>query len=112
MIPAYTFRHRLLARRFGTERVMLTTTTTPLLYSSLLKEFLRTGADFFVSYFHADELVPAIGDWRDRLYGFRNLRVNLRRFRDMAVRYGYDITFVNIRELEQILLNEYRPGNA
>lgn len=112
MIPAYTFRHRLLQRRFRTERVMLTTTTAPLLYRMLLKECFRTGADFFVSYFHADELVPALGDWRDRLYTARNLRVNLRLLRDMAAREGYDVTYVNMRELAGVLFDDALPRTA
>jgi hypothetical protein len=105
MIPAYTFRHRLLQQRFRTERVMLTTTTVPFLYRQLLKEFFRTGADFFVSYFHADELVPAVGDWRDRLYGFDHLRINLEHLRDMAERLGYSIKYVTIPELSNILFD-------
>jgi hypothetical protein len=105
MIPTYTFRHRLLQRRFGTERVMLTTTTAPLLYRALLNEFFRTGSDFFVSYFHADELVPALGDWRDRLYTFQNLRTNLQRLRDMADRHDYRVRFVNMRELAEVLFD-------
>lgn len=112
MIPAYTFQHRLLGRRFRTERVMLTTTTAPPLYRYLVREFFRTGADFFVSYFHADELVPAVGGWRDHLYTFRNLRANLRRLVEAADRHGYHITFVNIRELAEVLFDERRPGNA
>ncbi len=107
MIPVYTFRHRLLARRFRTERVMLTTTTAPVLYRSLLADFFRSGSDFFVSYFHADELVPALGDWRDRLYRFRNLRANLRHLQTMAERNDYRITFVNIRELADVLFAGY-----
>jgi len=112
MIPAYTFRHALLRRRFSTERVMLTTTTSPLLYRSLLRDFLHTGADFFVSYFHADELVPALGDWRDRLYAFKNLSTNLERFRAMAARQGYEVVFVNVRELAEILFGERRSRHA
>lgn len=111
MVPAYTFRHRLLERRFGTERVMLTTTTTPLLYRWLLRDFFRTGADFFVSYFHADELVPAVGGWRDRLYAFRNLRTNLQRLREMAAQQGYQISFLNVRELAEILFDERGPSH-
>ena len=105
MIPAYTFRHRLLARRFDTERVLLTTTTAPLLYRSLLKEFFRTGADYFVSYFHADELVPAVGGWRDRLYTFQHLRRNLERLMEMADREGYQVSFLTIQELAAILFD-------
>src|SRR5947209_1818920 len=105
MIPAYTFRHRVLARRFDTERVLLTTTTAPLLYRSLLKEFFRTGADYFVSYFHADELVPAVGGWRDHLYGFQHLRHNLQRLKEMADGEGYQIRSLTIRELAAILFD-------
>lgn len=110
MIPAYTFRHRLLERRFRTERVLLTTTTTPLLYRSLLAELFRSGADFFVSYFHADELVPAVGDWRDRLYTFANLRANVRRLRELAAREGYQPVFVTIRDLAFILFDDRHPA--
>jgi hypothetical protein len=105
MIPAYTFPHRLLARRFGTERVMLTTTTAPLLYRSLLAEFFRSGLDFFVSYFHADELVSALGDWRRRLYSFANLVDNLRRLREMAAERSYKVRFVTIPQLAEILFD-------
>lgn len=108
MIPAYTFRHRLLARRFGTERVLLTATTTPVLYRALLRDFFRTGADFFVSYFHADELVPALGGWRDRLYSFANLRTNLQLLGEMAAREGYDVRYVTIRDLATILFDDHR----
>ncbi len=109
MIPVYTFPHWFLQRRFRTERVMLTTTTAPVLYRALLKEFFRTGADFFVSYFHADELVPALGDWRDRLYRFQNLRTNLRQLRALAERYGYRLVYITVGELAQILFDEFRP---
>ncbi len=109
MIPAYTFEHRLLARRFGTERVMLTTTTSPLLYRGLLREFFSTGSDFFVSYFHADELVPAVGNWRDRLYGFDNLEANLRRLESMASARDYRVRFVTIPELATILFDGHHP---
>jgi hypothetical protein len=111
MIPAYTFRHRLLERRFGTERVMLTATTAPVLYRSLLKDFFRTGNDFFVSYFHADELAPALGDWRNRLYGFDHLRSNLAQLEELAAVQGYDVRYVTIRGLADILFGEH-PGNA
>ena len=112
MIPAYTFPHRLLGRRFGTERVMLTTTTAPVLYRSLLRDFFRGGSDFFVSYFHADELVPAVGGWRDRLYGFGHLVRNLGRLREMAERRGFRVSFVTIRELAAIIFDERRPRHA
>lgn len=106
MIPAYTFPHWLLSRRYGTERVMLTTTTAPLLYRSLLKDVFKSGTDFLVSYFHADELVPALGDWRDRLYAMQHLKANLRRLREMADRRGVRITFVTIRELAGVLFDD------
>lgn len=112
MIPAFTFPHWLLRRRFGTERVMLTTTTAPPLYRLLLREFFRTGADFFVSYFHADELVPAVGGWRNRLYTFRHLQVNLERLRTMAAARGHEVRFVTIREMASILFDEDPPGYA
>jgi hypothetical protein len=112
MIPAYTFRNWLLRRRFHTERVMLTTTTAPLLYRCLLKECFRTGTDFFVSYFHADELVPVVGGWRDRLYTLRNLRSNLRRLREMAAREGYEVTYVSIPELARVLFDGFDSGGA
>jgi hypothetical protein len=110
MIPAYTFPHRLLARRFGTERVMLATTTSPLLYRSLLAEFFRSGLDFFVSYFHADELVSALGDWRRRLYSYDNLVENLRRLREMAAERDYRVRFVTIPELAEVLFGDGRTG--
>lgn len=112
MIPAYTFPHWLLSRRFGTERVMLTTTTSPLLYRSLLKDFFRSGADFFVTYFHADELVQGAGGWRDRLYRFSHLLTNLRMLRESAHRQGYNISFVNIRDLSNILFDEHHSSNT
>ena len=106
MIPTYTYTDRLLERRFGTERVMLTTTTAPLLYRRLLNDFFSTGSDFFVSYFHSDELVPALGDWRDRLYAFEHLRANLRQLEEQAGRHGYDVRYVTIAELARILFND------
>ena len=112
MVPAYTFPHRLLSRRFGTERVMLTTTTAPLLYRALLREFFRTGSDFFVSYFHADEIAGAVGGWRDRLYGYGNLVTNLRRLRSMAERQGYRVTFMTIPELAAVLFDGRRPRHS
>jgi hypothetical protein len=112
MIPAYTFPHRVLARRFGTERVMLTTTTTPLLYRSLLSEFFRSGLDFLVSYFHADELVSALGDWRRRLYSYDNLVENVRRLCEMAAERNYRVRFVTIPQLADILFDERRSGHA
>ncbi|MGH7581866.1 MAG: hypothetical protein ACREL5_01420 [Gemmatimonadales bacterium] len=108
MIPTFTFRNRILAHRFATERVMLTTTTAPVLYRSLLGEFFRSGQDFFVSYFHADELVPALGDWRDRLYAFEHLRANLYRLAEMAGRNDYQVRYVTIAELADILFSERR----
>jgi hypothetical protein len=112
MIPAYSFRHGLLARRFRTERVMLTMTTEPALYRLLLRDFFRTGSDFFVSYFHADELVSALGDWRARLYSSKNLVTNIRRMREMADRAGYQLRFVTVRELADYLFDGDRPRHA
>ena len=112
MIPAYSFQHRLLSRRFGTERVTLTTTTAPLLYRSLLSEFFRTGSDFFVTYFHADEILSALGDWRTRLYSYENLVANLRQLRAMADRRGYRVKFVSVQELADILFDASDPGDA
>jgi hypothetical protein len=103
MIPTYTYTDRLLERRFGTERVMLTTTTAPLLYRRLLNDFFSTGSDFFVSYFHSDELVPALGDWRDRLYALDHLRANLRQLEEQADRRGYEVRYVTVAELARIL---------
>jgi hypothetical protein len=108
MIPAYTFPHRLLARRFGTERVMLTTTTSPLLYRGLLADFFRSGLDFFVSYFHADELVSALGDWRRRLYSYDNLVDNVQRLREMAAERNYRVRFLTIPQLAEVLFDEGR----
>jgi hypothetical protein len=106
MIPAYTCLHRLLARRFGTERVLLTTTTAPALFRTLLADFFSTGLDFFVSYFHADELVPALGDWRDTLYGFDHLAGNLRTLERMAGRRQFDVHYVTMSRLAEILFDE------
>jgi hypothetical protein len=103
MIPAFTMRHRLLGRRFGSEYVMLTTTTAPVLYRLLLDRFFRTDASFFVSYFHADELVPAVGGWRNHLYSFGNLRRNLDRLSRLAARHRREIRFVTIPELADVL---------
>lgn len=111
MVPAYTFAHSLLARRFRTERVLLTLTTAPLLYRALLHDFFRTGLDFLVTYFHADEIVPALSDWRSRLYGFDHLVANLRTLRSMAERRGYRVRFVTVRELAEILFDADRAGH-
>jgi hypothetical protein len=112
MIPAYSFRHRLLARRFGTERVMLTTTTAPFLYRLLLADFFRSGSDFFVTYFHADELVPAVGGWRDRLYAFDHLATNLRTLERMARHLRFDVRYVTISRLAEVLFDEDRLDHA
>jgi len=106
MIPAYSFPHTLLSRRFGTERVMLTTTTAPVLYRSLLQSFFATGADFFVSYFHADEIAGAVGGWRNWLYRFDYLRQNLTALRQGAAQRGYAVHFVTISQLAAILFDE------
>ena len=113
MIPAFSAFDRLLSRRFGTERVMLTTTTRPLLYRRLLDDFFASGADFFVSYFHADEIASAVGGWRNRvLYGFDNLTANIRALRKRADRAGHSLRFVNVRELAEILFDEGRSRYA
>src|SRR4029078_13672437 len=75
MIPTFSAFDPILSRRFHTERVMLTTTTRRCLYRRLLEDFFASGSDFFVSYFHADEIATAVGGWRSRhLYSFDNLR--------------------------------------
>jgi hypothetical protein len=92
---------------------MLTTSTRPLLYRRLLDDFFASGADFFVSYFHADEIAGAVGGWRNRLlYGFDNLRTNIRALRERAERAGHTLRFVNIRELAEILFDEGRSRYA
>jgi hypothetical protein len=96
---------------------MLTTTTAPLLYRRLLRSFFRTGADFFVSYFHADEIAGAVGGWRNQLYSYRNLIANIATLRRMAVARGYAIRFVTVRELGDILFadmgtDEGRTGHT
>jgi len=106
MIPAYSFHDPLLARRFRTERVLLTTTTVPILYNRLLLDFFRSGSDFFVSYFHADEIAGEVGGWRDRLYGFRHLAINIERLRTLADAAGYDVQFVTVAALSDILFDE------
>lgn len=113
MIPAFSAFDRVLARRFGTERVMLTTTTRPILYRRLLDDFFASGADFFVSYFHADEIANAVGGWRSRhLYGFEHLRDNLAALRERADRAGHAVRFVTVRELADILFDEGRTRYA
>jgi len=103
MIPAYTCKSRLLSLRHHSERVMMTTATRPMLYNILLRDFFRDGHDFFVSYFHIDEIISALGGWRKHLYSFENLRANIDRLKDMAAKNGYEIEFVNIRELAGVL---------
>lgn len=113
MIPAFSAFDRVLARRFGTERVMLTTTTRPILYRRLLDDFFASGADFFVSYFHADEIANAVGGWRSRhLYGFAHLEENLHTLRERAAREGYAVRYVTVRELADILFDEGRTRYA
>ena len=113
MIPSFSAFDPVLSRRFGTARVMLTTTTRPLLYRRLLDDFFATGADFFVSYFHADEIASAVGGWRNRLlYGFEYLQANLLALRERARRAGYVVRFVNVRELAEILFDEGRSRYA
>lgn len=112
MIPAYTYKDALLSRRFGSDRVMLTTCTHPILYDRLLRSFFDTGMDFFVSYFHADELVSALPDWRRWLYSRRHLRRNLDTLVDMASRDGFGVEFVTVRDLSEKLFGEYDPRDA
>jgi len=112
MIPAFTYPDPLLARRFGTERVMLTTCTAPPLYNRLLRAFFRTDADFFVSYFHADEIISALGDWRRHLYSFRNLERNIKTIERMAAHHDRVVEWVNIRELGDVLFREDRTRHS
>ncbi|HUV30986.1 MAG TPA: hypothetical protein VMY05_07865 [Acidobacteriota bacterium] len=112
MIPTYTLRNRLLSIRFRTERVMLTTTTAPFLYRLLLRDFFRTGSDFFVTYFHIDEIVSALGDWRRYLYSYENLKLNIRTLVRLAGQHDFTVRFVNIRELAGVLFDERDSGNA
>jgi len=106
MIPAFSFRHELLSRRFGTERVLLTTTTAPFLFRSLLTDFFASGSDFLVSYFHSDEITGGVGGWRERLYSYENLVTNIARLRSWAERGHYDLRFVTISELADVLFDE------
>jgi hypothetical protein len=106
MLPAFSYADPLLSRHFGTERVILTTTTRPILFRRLLDAFFETGADFFVSYFHADELAGAVGGWRNHLYSYRNLIANIKALRACADRSGYRVRFVTIPELAEILFDE------
>lgn len=103
MIPAYTAHMPLLAKRFKTERVMLTTCTKPFLYRGFLQDFFRGGHDFFVSYFHIDEIISALPDWRKYLYSFGNLKQNIADLRVMAEQRGYEPRFVTISELAEVL---------
>jgi len=113
MIPAFSAFDPMLSRRFRTERVMLTTTTRPILYRRLLDDFFASGADFFVSYFHADEIANAVGGWRNRhLYSIDHLRANLDALRERADRNNYRLKFVNVRELADILFDEGRTRYA
>lgn len=112
MIPAYTYKDSLLSRRFRTERVMLTMCTLPILYRRLLKSFFLTGSDFFVTYFHIDEIISAVGGWRARLYSLENLKNNIRFLQELAERNGFEVRFLNVRELAGVLFDEYRPGNS
>ena len=112
MLPAFSSPDPLLRRRFGTERVIMTTTTSPLLFRRLLRDFFKTGADFFISYFHADELAGAVGGWRNHLYSYRNLVTNIRTLREYGERSGYRVRFVTIRDLAEILFDERRTRHA
>jgi len=112
MIPAFSFRHRLLARRFRSERLILMTTTTPLLFDLLLDDFFDSGSDFLVSYFHADEIATAVGGWRNRLYSRRNLMSNIESLRARAAGEGHRLRFVTVRELARVLFDENHPRHA
>jgi hypothetical protein len=106
MVPAFSYRDRILRRHFRTERVLLTTTTHPRLFNRLTDAFFESGSDFLVSYFHADEIAGAVGGWRDRLYGLAHLRHNIRALRERADREGHEIEFVTIPRLAGILFDE------
>jgi len=103
MIPAYTYKDWLLSKKTGTERVLQHITTVPIIYKRLLNSFFNTGMDFFVTYFHADELIPALGDWRDKMYSIEFLKANIDQLKNMAVKRGYEPKFVTIRELAGVL---------
>lgn len=99
MIPTYTFPNRILSRRFEGNRVMLTTATHPFLYRRLIDSWFASGLDFFVSYFHADEIVSVLPDWRKHLYSLRYLESNLVYFRKKAKQNDCEIKWVTIEEL-------------
>jgi hypothetical protein len=91
---------------------MLPTTTAPILYRELLEDFFRGGGDFFVSYFHADEIADAVGGWRRRLYRYDYLVENLARLRARAAQFGFSVRFVTVRDLADILFDEHRSLDA
>lgn len=106
MIPAYTFPNRILSRRFEGNRVMLTTCTHPFLYHQLIKSWFASGLDFFVSYFHVDEIISALPDWRKHLYSFPYLVSNIRYFKKMAEQNDCEIKWVTINQLAEVLFDE------
>lgn len=112
MVPTFSFPDPVLTRRFGTERLVLTTTTHPLLFRRLLTAFFSSGLDYLVSYFHADEIADAVGGVRDQLYQFSHLEQNLRHLRDLAARRGHDIEWVTVGQLATILFDAGRPGHG
>jgi hypothetical protein len=113
MIPAFTCRSRLLSVRHRTERVMMTTCTAPVLYRTLIDDFFTSGADFFVSYFHIDEIISALRGWRRYLYSYKNLVSNINYLKKTASRKGYEIEFMNVRELAGVLsFDEYHSGDS
>lgn len=102
MIPAFTYKDKLLARKSEGDWIMLHPTIRPILYSRLLRAFKRSNLDHLVTYFHADEIANAVGGWRNRLYAFDNLRRNIDRIRKLGVE------FVTISELRRSYENCFR----
>jgi len=107
MIPTYTapftwFYRRILGKQSG-NRFMLHPTVSPLLYRPFIRSWFKSGLDYFVTYFHADELISALPDYRKHLYSFKNLKSNIKYFKSMAKKYGHDIEWVTIRELGEVL---------
>lgn len=112
MVPTFSFPDPVLSRRFRTERLVLTTTTHPLLFRRLLTAFFSSGLDYLVSYFHADEIADAVGGLRNQLYQFRHLEQNIRLLREHAVQCGHDIEWVTIGQLATILFDEGRARHG
>jgi len=102
MLPAFTYKDKLLARKSETDYIMLHPTITPIFYSRLLRVFKRRDMDHLVMYFHADEIAGAVGGWRNRLYTFDNLRRNIDKIRKLGVE------FVTISELRGSYENYFR----